>query len=61
MLERYVHVPGRSYGDLEQTALRQAGVPAPTMVLALLAVALAACTTVAVREPLARPDAAPSD
>ena len=61
VLERYVHVPGRSYGDLEQTALRQAGVPAPTVVLALLAVALAGCTTVAVRELLARPDAAPSD
>ena len=59
VLERYVHVPGQSYGDLEQTALRQAGVPAPTVVLALLAVALAACTAVAARELLARPDAAP--
>ncbi len=55
VLERYVHVPGRSYGDLEETALRQAGVPAPAVVLALLAVALAACTAVAVRELLARP------
>jgi hypothetical protein len=58
VLERYVHVPGRSYGELEETALRQAGVPAPAVVLALLAVALAVCTAVAVRELLARPETA---
>ena len=55
VLARYVHVPGRGYGLLEETALRRAGVPAPALVLVLLGVALVACTAVAVRELLSRP------
>ena len=55
MLARYVHVPERGYGLLEETALRRAGVPAPALVLGLLGVALVACTAVAVRELLSRP------
>ncbi len=61
VLERYVHVTGRAYGALEETALRRAGVPAPAVVLALLAIALAACTAVAARELLARPGPVVSD
>jgi hypothetical protein len=55
VLARYVHVADHGYGRLEDTALRQAGVPAPGLVLALLAIALVACTAVAVRELLAQP------
>jgi hypothetical protein len=55
-LERYVHVDDRGYGTLEDAALRQAGVPAPGLVLALLAVLLIGCTAVAARRLLARPE-----
>ena len=54
MLARYVHVPERGYGLLEETALRRASIPRAAVVLGLLGVALVACTAVAVRELLSR-------
>ena len=50
VLARYVHLPDRGYGSLEDEALRRAGVPAPTVVLVLLGLLLVGCTAVAVRE-----------
>jgi len=54
-LARYVKVPHHDLVQLEDAALRRAGVPLHAGVLVVLAIALAACTALAVRELLVRP------
>ena len=58
VLARYVQAPQRGWAHIEDAALDRAGVPVPAVVLVVLAVALAACTAIAVRELLVRPAAA---
>ncbi len=54
VLVRYVKVPQHDWVQIEDAALRRAGVPLHAAVLALLALALVACTAVAVRDLLDR-------
>jgi hypothetical protein len=54
VLVRYVKVPHHDWVQIEDAALRRAGVPLHAAVLALLVLALAACTAVAVRDLLDR-------